>query len=148
MPTIATKRPDYGISEAERRRLVRRHGREGVQDVDWLTVEEFAHALLLNLDDAREYIRGFAELGYLVEGIDPAGLASDHNVTTRTLRNWEERGLPAVGANQSKRYVSPIAFQWIEQFQRQTYHPGRSGRRRFQLSASAVARDMLGYPPL
>ena len=135
----------FGLSEAERCRIACLLGRDGVDDVRWLTVEEVAETLEVTAAEAGRIIAECAAQGSACEWVTPLELASDTNRTTRSLRDLERRGLPALGEWSTKRYPS-FAYEWLERWDRLPYSAGRGGFKRKRLSALSVVRRSLGWP--
>ncbi|CAN5634257.1 hypothetical protein BH23GEM7_BH23GEM7_27180 [soil metagenome] len=96
-----------------------------VPRLDRLPLPEAAAALGITEAQLRHLLSLGFELTCQFTGFNnnlctPEELAAECGVTTRQLRNLEERGLPYVGGRKSKRYPWPLAEEWYRVFRRRT----------------------------
>lgn len=144
-PRGAASPVDYGLTNTERRRLTDAAGRE-FGDIAWVSVAELAEALDVSESEARRVIRAYAADTQPVETMLPHEFASDMGLHVRTLHDYGQRGLPSLGFRADKRLISPVCFDWLEQYQSLPFESGRSGWKRRRLSGLAVVRRRFGWP--
>lgn len=89
----------------------------GAPRLDKMPIEDAAAQLGVSVPD----LRALLGLGWTLydpitktnnELLTPLELAAECGISTRQLRNLEERGLPSVGEGRSKRYPWPLAEAW------------------------------------